>query len=207
MESDASPASGRSPLAMVVLALLAESPMHVYRMQHLIKERAQDKLVNVGSRNSLHQVAQRLERDGLTRVLDAGAPRGRTTYALTPDGAEALDAWLRDMIVRPRRDYPSFPAALAFVTFREPLLLAEHLERRAEALREELSGPTPAQVAEDLGLPRVFLLEDEYTRAMAAAELAWVEGIAVELRSGALTWPPATIGAAPPAPPNHEPGA
>ena len=37
----------RSPLALVVLALLYEAPMHPYRMQQLIKERGKDEVVNV----------------------------------------------------------------------------------------------------------------------------------------------------------------
>lgn len=35
----------RSPRALVVLALLAEAPMHPYRMRPLIKERGNDKIV------------------------------------------------------------------------------------------------------------------------------------------------------------------
>ncbi len=194
-------AARRSPLAMVVLALLAEEPMHVYRMQHVIRERAKDTVVNVGSRNSLHQVVVRLVRDGLAEVGDVSAVRSRTTYAITQQGANALDAWLEEMVARPREEYPEFPAALAFAAFRHPLQLAEHLERRRSALAETLSAPGPEQVSTELGLPRVFLLEDEYKRAMVEAELAWVEEIIGDLRAGTLSWPAVGIvagGARPP---------
>ena len=37
-------------------------------------------------------------------------------------------------------------------------------------------------------LPRLFLLEEEYRRAMLEAELAWVRGVIDDLRAGRLTW-------------------
>jgi DNA-binding PadR family transcriptional regulator len=50
----------RSPLAMVLLALLAEEPMHPYRMQQLIKGRGKDKIANVARPNSVYQTIDRL---------------------------------------------------------------------------------------------------------------------------------------------------
>lgn len=46
-------ASRYSPLALVVLAMLTEAPMHAYRIQQLIKLRGKDEVVNVKQRNSL----------------------------------------------------------------------------------------------------------------------------------------------------------
>ena len=60
----------RSPLAMVVLGLLAEAPMHPYRMQQLIKERGKDTVVNVAQRNSVYQTIDRLLRAGLIAVRE-----------------------------------------------------------------------------------------------------------------------------------------
>lgn len=37
----------RSPIALAVLVMLYESPMHPYRMQQLIKERGKDEVINV----------------------------------------------------------------------------------------------------------------------------------------------------------------
>lgn len=37
-------------------------------------------------------------------------------------------------------------------------------------------------------LPRLFLLESEYMRAMQATELAWVRSVIDELRTEQLTW-------------------
>lgn len=42
----------RSTLALVVLALLFEAPMHPYRMPQLIKKRGKDRVIFVGQRAS-----------------------------------------------------------------------------------------------------------------------------------------------------------
>jgi hypothetical protein len=40
------------------------------------------------------------------------------------------------------------------------------------------------------GLPRIAMLENEYQRAVLAAEARWVAETVTELRSGQLTWSP-----------------
>src|SRR3954463_5176127 len=107
-----------STLAMVLLALLMEAPMHPYRMQQVIKERGQDQLVNVAQRNSVYQALDRLVRDGLARPVaparEGGRP-ARTTSEITEPGAAAFRGWLAEMLPAPAREFPEFPAALAFL--------------------------------------------------------------------------------------------
>src|SRR3954471_12608680 len=94
----------RSVLAMTVLSMLTEEPMHAYRMQQLIKERHKDDVVNVSQRNSLYQTVQRLVRDGLVEVESterADNRPERTTYRVTAAGRECLARWLRDMLSAP----------------------------------------------------------------------------------------------------------
>jgi DNA-binding PadR family transcriptional regulator len=83
----------RSPLNVVVLATLAEAPMHVYRMQQLIEQRGRDRVVNVRSRASLYQAIQRLERLGLVTAqatVKGAAHPDRTVYAITDAGRAAV---------------------------------------------------------------------------------------------------------------------
>ncbi|MET0592688.1 MAG: PadR family transcriptional regulator, partial [Polyangiaceae bacterium] len=47
--------------------------------------------------------------------------------------------------------------------------------------------------AEKMGLPRLFLLEDEYRNTVTEAELAWLGGVIAELREKKLTWSRAWI--------------
>ena len=41
---------------------------------------------------------------------------------------------------------------------------------------------------DDLGLPRLVLLELEHAIALAAAEIEWIRSITADMQSGALVW-------------------
>jgi DNA-binding PadR family transcriptional regulator len=178
----------RSPLAMVLLALLLEAPMHPYRMQQMIKERGQDQLVNVAQRNSVYQALDRLVRDGLARpggtAREAGRPE-RTVYEITEAGAATLRRWLTAVLPTPAREFPEFPAALAFLPILQPAEVRTLLERRVVALAEKL-----AQLESQAppGLPRLFLIEDEYRAALLRAELDWLRALVDDLATGRLDW-------------------
>jgi DNA-binding PadR family transcriptional regulator len=187
----------RSPLAMVVLAMLVEEPMHAYRMQQLIKERAKDTVVNVAQRNSIYQTIARLLRDGLARVRQTAREENRperVVYEITPLGRTTLDRWLEVMIGAPAREFPEFPAALSFVMLLSPARARSRLEARREALEGALAASRDgAKKARAMGLPRLFLLEDEYKDAMRRAEIAWLDRVIADLRAKKLTWSDAWI--------------
>jgi DNA-binding PadR family transcriptional regulator len=178
----------RSTLGMVLLALLMEAPMHPYRMQQMIKERGQDQLVNVAQRNSVYQALDRLVRDDLVRpagtARDGGRPE-RTDYEITAEGRATMRAWLTDMLPTPAREFPEFPAALAFVAILAPAEVRDMLTRRIAALEEKLAAITGQAPP---GLHRLFLIEDEYRAAMLTAELTWLTGVVADLTEGRLTW-------------------
>ena len=93
------------------------------------------------------------------------------------------------MLAEPRQEYPEFPAALSHVLMLEPAELAEVLDQRAQRLAGALAALDANAAAEaGHGLPRIAMLENEYQRAVLAAEARWVAGIVDELRSGQLTW-------------------
>ncbi len=178
----------RSALGMVLLALLMEAPMHPYRMQQMIKERGQDQLVNVAQRNSVYQALDRLVRDGLARpagtAREGGRPE-RTEYEITDEGAATLRQWVTAMLAAPAREFPEFPAALALLAILPPAEAEQLLRDRIAAQQERLdalSGQAPP------GLPRVFLIEDEYRAAMLRAELAWLRQVTGDLAAGRLSW-------------------
>ncbi len=180
----------RSPLALAILALLYEEPMHPYRMQQLIRERAKDEVINVRLRASLYQTIARLLRDGLIVVQETARSENRperTIYRLTEAGRETAFAWLCSMLATPAREFPEFPAAVSLMALLQPAEALVQLETRAGALETEL-----AEIADRLeraaDLPRVVVLEEEYRRALRQAELVWVHGVIADLRSGALTW-------------------
>src|SRR2546427_223015 len=155
----------RSPLAMVLLASVAEAPMHPYRMQQLIKERGKDQIANVAQPNSIYQTIEGLRRAGLIAVRETARDERRperTVYEITDDGTETLQLWLRTVLSTPRREFPDFPAALSILALLEPEDVLRQLEARARALAERLEELDTS----GYDLPRLFLIEDEYRRAV-----------------------------------------
>ena len=178
----------RSPLAMLLLALLVEAPMHPYRMQQVIKERGQDQLVNVAQRNSVYPALDRLVREGLARAgettREAGRPE-RTVYEITEEGSATLRRWLLEMLPAPAREFPEFPVALSFLAMLTPPETRHLLDQRIDAVSERLAA---IEAQAPPGLPRLFLLEDEYRAALLRAELNWLRGVVRDLDDGTLTW-------------------
>jgi DNA-binding PadR family transcriptional regulator len=186
MESEIRP----SPLALAVLSLLHAAPLHPYAMQRLLREWGKDGVVNVGQRANLYKTIRRLLEAGLIAVRhterDQQYPE-RTVYELTDAGSRAVVAWLTEMLALPRNEFPQFPAALSFMMLLPPDEATAVLAQRAEALRAQLAD-IDASLQSMAGMPRAVGMDDEYARAIVAAELAWVEGVVADLRSGALTW-------------------
>jgi hypothetical protein len=85
------------------------------------------------------------------------------------------------------REFPEFPAALASLMVLSPEDVATRLEKRAADIRASLDEDRKAMAAAP-DLPRLFLLDEEYSIAVREAQLAWVEGVLAALRSGELTW-------------------
>lgn len=182
----------RSPLAMAVLSLVDEEPMHAYRMQQLIKERHKDDVINVAQRNSVYQTIDRLLRDGLIAVRGTAREENRperTVYEPTPAGRATLREWLLTMLSTPAREFPEFPAALAFLPVLSPQEARAALERRCAALEERLAALDGELAELSAHLPRLFTVESEYQRAMVATELDYVRGLVADLRTGRITWP------------------
>ena len=185
----------RSVLALAVLSMLTEEPMHAYRMQQLIKERRKDDVVNVSQRNSVYQTIQRLARDGLVEA--AGTERSenrpeRTTYRITDAGRATLGDWLYRMLSTPTREYTEFPAALSFLPNLSPTDAVRALVARATQLEEHLVSINDEIATVSQFLPRLFAIESEYQRVVVDAELAYVRELIEDLKSQRITWPSGT---------------
>jgi len=180
-----------SPLALAVLCLLRVGPLHPYGIQRLMKEWGKDKVVNVGNRATLYRTINRLYEAGLVEVRQTERDHlypERTVYELTEQGRRVGLEWLAEMVSVPRNEFPEFPAALSFAMVLGPDVTLARLEQRAERLVESLASLDADLDAGSATLPRVALIEDEYRRAIAAAELSWVRSVVDDLRSGALSW-------------------
>ncbi len=180
-----------SPLALAVLTLLHEAPMHPYRMQKLIKERGKDEVINVQQRASLYQTISQLLRAGLITFWETTRQEGfpeRTVYKLTEKGHHAAVNWLREMLSNPAQEYPEFPAAVSLLPLLTPEDALRQMEIREARLTDRLGSIDKEIETYAVSLPRLFLLESEYMRSVLEAELKWVRLIIADLRSGELSW-------------------
>jgi DNA-binding PadR family transcriptional regulator len=181
----------RSPLALAILALLHEAPMHPYRMQQLIKERGKDQVINVQQRASLYQTIDQLIRAGLITFWETARQEGfpeRTVYKLTDLGHDAAVSWMREMLSTPAQEFPEFPAAVSLIPLLMPEDVLHQLKVREAKLADQIAHLNEEFQTIGTSLPRLFLLESEYMRDVLEAELKWVRSVIADLRSGQLTW-------------------
>jgi DNA-binding PadR family transcriptional regulator len=182
----------KSTLALAVLELLAEAPMHPYELRQTMLERGHERAISVKAA-SIYDTVERLTKAGLIEPVETsreGRRPERTTYRLTRGGAEELDSWLHQLLEEPSREYPRFAAALMFVgalRFKDEAIKV--LERRAAAVESQIASVEAMMRGIPVDLPRLFGIENEYARAMHAAELEWIRRTIAELKDGTLEWP------------------
>jgi DNA-binding PadR family transcriptional regulator len=182
------------PLAMVVLELLHESPMHPYEIQQKIRERQLGRLTKV-TVGSLYHAVEKLEKDHFIEVVETsrdGRRPERTTYQLTELGLDTFREEVLTNVSEITTEYPRFAMAAQHLhTVNREEAITE-LRRRAHALKAELA-VTDVMIAELTmqDLEPMFWIDYDYTRAMRQAELDWVERLIDQLTNGDLRWPEA----------------
>jgi DNA-binding PadR family transcriptional regulator len=182
-----------TPLAMSVLALLAERPMHPYEMYRVMLERREHDLVKVRPGTLYHAVARLADAELVVAVgtdREGGRPE-RTTYRITPTGHRALQERIRGLLARPAYEYPSFPVALgeAHNLPREEVL--DLLGARIRALEAELA-QARTLVAAAAHVDEVYLLDRHYLMHMITAQLGWLRELAIRIDTEELAWPQRT---------------
>jgi DNA-binding PadR family transcriptional regulator len=179
-----------NPLALAVLALLAERPMHPYEMAFTLRLRRKEESIKLNY-GSLYTVVEALLREELIAVKEVvreGKRPERTIYQLTGAGAAEVHDWERELLAEPVKEYPQFLAGLALLPILPPDEAAAALRERAVSLEREAETLRTTIEALTLGesFPRVLLIESEYELMLRDAELAWVRGLAAQLESGEL---------------------
>ncbi|MET9028346.1 PadR family transcriptional regulator [Nocardia sp. NPDC004168] len=180
-----------TPLAIAVLALLEERPMHPYEMFQTLIARREDKLVKVRP-GSLYHTVSRLADQELVHaegVDRAGNRPERTTYRITGRGREALRNRIAEIVRRPVPEYPIFPVALGELHNLPKTEALTLLRERIGVLETELADADMLIAwAEEHVVPRRYWISLPYLRAILAAELTWVKEFTAELAGGALEW-------------------
>lgn len=180
-----------TPVAMTVLRLLNDGPLHPYEIQQRIREQALDEVVKV-THGALYHTVERLAESGLIKPVETsreGRRPERTVYAITEDGLDQANEQLRDFLQRPAREYPCFAMALAFVAMLPAEDAARLLDRRCVALEAMLAAHgTAMDSLIKQGLTRLHLIEVEYLRSRWRAELDFTRALVDDIRSGRLSW-------------------
>jgi DNA-binding PadR family transcriptional regulator len=176
-----------NPLALAVMALLFERPMHPYEMVSTMRERNKDEAIRLRY-SSLYSVVGAMEREGLVVELETrrdGKRPERTVYGITEAGRAEFLAWLRELLREPMKEYTRFTAGLSFVAALPPREAVALLDQRAGLLQEEVECMrSRMDGAMGQGLARLFLVEDEYELVLREAELSWVRGLVREMEDG-----------------------
>jgi DNA-binding PadR family transcriptional regulator len=180
-----------SPLALSVLELLDERPMHPYELAATMRERHHDEFIRLNF-GTLYHTVEVLERNGMIvageREKEGRRPE-RTIYQLTEPGRELLVKVVSDIIARPTREYVNFAAGLMFLHHLEASQAAQLLGERTVALAAITEKLTRIMgELRSAGVTRLALIELEHKIAMLEAEREWVRRLAREISDGRLEW-------------------
>lgn len=180
-----------SAVAVLVLALLHEQPMHPYQLHQTLVERGDARIVRVNPGAVYHGV-ERLERDGLVEVVGTdrtGKRPERTTYRITDAGRAACAERLASLLGDEHPAYPLFSVGLAEANELPADVVVEQLTGRRDRKTGNLAALEASYGAvRERGLPRRYLLDVEHDLAVLRAEIAWLDTTLEELRVGALDW-------------------
>lgn len=177
-----------NPLALAVLALLLERPMHPYEMSRTLRERNKEGSIRLNY-GSLYSVVEKLTQNGLIEereTIREGRRPERTVYAATSAGRAEFEDWLSELLSSPVKEYTQFEAGLSLAGGLPPEEVAALLEGRCFTLERELASNEVFLRERPAELKRVFLIESEYVNAMKRAELEWTRKLVQEIRDGSL---------------------
>jgi DNA-binding PadR family transcriptional regulator len=182
-----------NPLALAVLGLLLEQPMHPHAMATTLRERQLDTAFKLTT-GSLYDTVRSLARDGWIEAADTeqvGGRPARTVYRHTRQGQQYFTEWLDELVREPSQEYPRFLSALSYLGALGPQRAAQALRERAAALQGRIEESERAYRAarQEHRAPRLFVIEAEFAQAMLRAERQWVLHAAAEIEQGTLEWP------------------
>ncbi len=185
---------------LAVLSIVAEGPIHGYRVQELVAERGLRTWTNIGTL-SIYYILEKLERQGLmTSVSDPPVQEAaRREYRITSAGYGVLQTAVMDLLSTPRDYANSFELGLA----NAHVLRTEQIHSAITTYRLELQ----ARLSQARQRQQAALVESppfhvralfDHRVAMLEAELAWVSDFVKAWESHA---PPEEV---PPTPEVHE---
>jgi len=182
-------------LALAVLSCLSEKPMHPYEISSTLRSRGKEHSIKLNY-GALYSVVAALEKHGLIEhqeTVREGRRPERTVYAITEEGVAEFQDWLAELLSSPVREYTSLEAALSLFAGLPPEEVVRLLGERVTRLKMEIGAADASlRVAEEQGVPEVFVVETQYRRALLQAELTFTseltERIGSEKLGGTTLW-------------------
>jgi DNA-binding PadR family transcriptional regulator len=182
-----------TPLAISVLALLNERPMHAYEMYQLLISRQNDRIVKVRP-GSLYHTVERLAGQNYLRATGterAGNRPERTTYEITPEGGEALRRRVETGLEKYVYEYPLFPVVLSEAHNLDVEDALLRFRRRVADLDNWLAELTEALAeAREQGVHEPYWMGGDYLKAQLTSEREWLATTIERIESKDLPWQP-----------------
>jgi DNA-binding PadR family transcriptional regulator len=183
-----------SPLAMAVLELLLEKPMHPYEIAQVLRARNIEARANVKT-GSLYHAVERLEAAGHIEVVDTqreGRRPERTVYGVTEAGRDAFVERAKAMLGTIVPDFPEYVSGLSALNELDREDVLAELRTRALRLRaEDAAGQVIMENLAAKPLPAIYWLDVKFIAARRAFELAWTNQLIEDITTGRVEWVPA----------------
>jgi len=180
-----------NPLALAILVLLYERPMHPYEMATTMRERRKESSIKLNY-GSLYTVIEQLLREhfiAVREVLKEGKRPEKTVYELRAAGEAELIDWMRELVSSPVKEYPMFEAAISLLPVLPPEEVMNLLEIRIGLLEKTIEEiDDEDRKCREMKLPRLFSLENEYFKAVTLAEYEFSKDLLSDIKrdSGGL---------------------
>ncbi|GAB3585454.1 PadR family transcriptional regulator [Amycolatopsis endophytica] len=179
-----------TPMALAILELLHERPMHPYEMTQLMRDRHLEHRVAVKPGSLYHTVdrllaAEHIEVVGTQRE---GRRPERTVYALTEQGRDAFVDRAKTMLGTIATEYPEYLSGLGALDDLGRDAGLEQLETRLMRLEAKAASQeviTRRLVAE---VPEIYWVDWRYTTAQVRFELDWTRQLVHDIKTGRLDW-------------------
>jgi DNA-binding PadR family transcriptional regulator len=174
-----------NPLALAILVLLYERPMHPYEMAATLRERRKESSIKLNY-GSLYTVIEQLLREhfiAVREVLKEGKRPEKTVYELRSLGEAELIDWMRELVSSPVKEYPMFEAALSLLPVLPPEEVIDLLAIRLGLLDKTIEEfDEQERICREMKLPRLFSLESEYYKAVTLAEYEFSKDLLEDLK-------------------------
>jgi DNA-binding PadR family transcriptional regulator len=177
-----------NPLALAILVLLYERPMHPYEMATTLRERRKETSIKLNY-GSLYTVIEQLLREhfiAVREVMREGKRPEKTVYELRSEGEAELIDWMRELVSSPVKEYPMFEAALSLLPVLPPEEVIDLLAIRIGLLEKTIEEiDEQERICREMKLPRLFSLENEYYKAVTLAEYEFSKDLLEDLKRDA----------------------